>query len=218
MHPRSAPAFLRVLLLALAPLLARAGTPTLRLETTVSAGDVTAFIDQLDILDATTGLPVRNAIPNAGFETSHALASGSYGYRPTGAGWAFDRQAGLAASPSGFGNAAAPQGNRVALLQSTGSGLSSLQQTLPNLAPGLYRVRLLASQRSTAPANQGVRVLVDGLDLGAFVPGSTTAYTTYYSATFVVARPSTSTVFPSLDLLTPMAAPPWMWAAMPPQP
>ena len=202
MHPRSAPAFLRVLLLALAPLLARAGTPTLRLETTVSAGDVTAFIDQLDILDATTGLPVRNAIPNAGFETSDALASGSYGYRPTGAGWAFDRQAGLAASPSGFGNAAAPQGNRVALLQSTGSGPSSLQQTLPNLAPGLYRVRLLASQRSTAPANQGVRVLVDGLDLGAFVPGSTTAYTTYYSATFVVARPSTSTVFPSLDLLT----------------
>ena len=201
-HPRSASAFLRVLLLALAPLLARAGTPTLRLETTVSAGDVTAFIDQLDILDATTGLPVRNAIPNAGFETSDALASGSYGYRPTGTGWAFDRQAGLAASPSGFGNAAAPQGSRVALLQSTGSGPSSLQQTLPNLAPGLYRVRLLASQRSTAPANQGVRVLVDGLDLGAFVPGSTTAYTTYYSATFVVARPSTSTVFPSLDLLT----------------
>jgi hypothetical protein len=144
-------------LLALLPLLTRAATPVLRLEATVAAGatDVTAFVDQVEIIDAVSGLPVRNAVPNAGFETSGALSNGLYGYTPTGGSWAFSGYSGIATNGSAFGSPTAPEGTRVAFLQTTPSGTGFFSQTLPDLKPGLYRVRLRVAQRGTAPANQG---------------------------------------------------------------
>ena len=68
--------------------------------------------------------------------------------------------------------------------------------------PGLYRVRVRVAQRNTSPANQGVRVLVDGVALGTVVPANNAAFVMYNSATFVVARPSTSGIFPLVGPVT----------------
>jgi uncharacterized protein (DUF2141 family) len=192
------------LLFLLLPLALRAAPPVLRLEATVAAGasNVTAFVDLVEILDATTGLPVRNAVPNASFETSGALGNTTYSYTPAGATWAFGGNSGIAANGSTLSNPPAPQGSQVAFLQSKSDGTGFCSQPLPALAPGLYRVRLRAAQRNTSPANQGVRVLVDGVVLGTFLPTSTTAFATYYSATFAVARPSSSGVFTGGAALT----------------
>ncbi|MDO7875678.1 FG-GAP-like repeat-containing protein [Hymenobacter sp. ASUV-10] len=172
--------------LALLPLLARAGTPVLTLQATVPTGptDVTAFADQVELVNAATGAVVAGAVPNAGFETTGSLGAGSYGYAPTGATWTFSPTSGLAANGSIFGNPAAPEGSRVALVQTTSGGSGSLSQQLPDVAAGYYQLRLRLAQRNTTTADQGVAVLINGVEIGRSVPANDGTFHTYTTAVF----------------------------------
>ena len=191
---RPAPALLArwtvaLLLLTLLPGLARAGTPVLTFQTTVpgSAGvDVTAFVDRVEILNAGTGAVVVSAVPNASFETFTSLANGNYGDNPGGASWTFDPRCGIAADGSAFSPPTPPNGSYVAFLQTTASGGSAFSQTLPALPAGTYQVRVQLAQRNTAPATQGVAILVDGREVGRSVPANDNAYHSYITAPFVV--------------------------------
>jgi alpha-tubulin suppressor-like RCC1 family protein len=180
-----------VLLGLLLPRLAAAATPVLKLQGTVAAGssvDVTAFVDQIEILNAGTGVVVASAVPNMGFETTGSLGAGlnTFAYNPTGTGWAFNAQSGIAANGSGFGNPTAPEGTHVALLQSTGGGVGSLSQMLPSLPAGRYVVRVQLAQRNYGAANQGVRLSIDNAVVGSYVPADDQSFHSYTSAVFSV--------------------------------
>jgi|GEM_PF-1194374 len=175
--------------LALLPLLAGAGTPVLRMGTTVGPGpgvNVMAFIDQVEIVNAATGQVVAAAVPNAGFETSGALSNGDYGFTPTGATWSFAGTSGIASNGSALAQPTAPEGTRVAFLQTISNRAGAISQTLPNLPAGAYQVRARVAQRPGNTAPQGVTFAVDGAELGSIVPGSSTSYDTYLSPAFIV--------------------------------
>jgi hypothetical protein len=180
---------LAALLLALLPLLGRAGTPVLTFQATVpgSAGtDVTAFVDRVEILNTSTGAVVASAVPNASFETFGSLTNGNYGYTPSGASWTFDTRSGIAANGSAFGPPPTTNGSYVAFLQTSSGVAGAFRQTLPALPAGTYQVRAQLAQRNTVPANQGVAILLDGREVGRSVPANDNAYHSYTSAPFVV--------------------------------
>ena len=190
---RPAPALLArwavTLLLLAAPLLGRAGTPVLTLQSTVpgSTGvNVTAFVDAVEIVNANTGAVVAGAVPNASFEIFTSLANVSYGYNPGGANWTFDTRSGIAANGSAFGPPPTTNGSYVAFLQTASGVAGAFSQTLPALPAGSYFVRVQLAQRSTAPANQGVAILVDGREVGRSVPANDNAFHSYTTASFVV--------------------------------
>ena len=183
-------------LLLLVPLLGRAQAPVLRLEATVAPAtgvDVTAFVDQVQVIDALTGLAIPTAVANAGFETSGPLSNTNYGYNPAGASWTFDTRSGIASNGSPFGNGTAPEGTRVAFLQTASTEAGAFSQPLA-LVPGRYKVRMRLRQRNTTPANQGVRVLVDGVAVATVTP-STSGYSTLTTLPFRVAARSLSNFF-----------------------
>jgi hypothetical protein len=178
-----------LLLLALLPLLGRAGTPVLTFQATVptSAGvDVMAFVDKVEIINAYTGVLVASGVPNGSFETFVSLANGTYGYNPSGASWTFNARSGITANGSTFAPPPTTAGSYAALLQTNGGGVGAFSQKLPALPAGTYQVRAQLAQRSTSPANQGVAILVDGREVGRSVPANDNAYHTFLSAPFVV--------------------------------
>ena len=178
-----------LLLLLAVPLLGRAGTPVLTLQTTVpgAAGvDVTAFVDRVELLNANTGAVVTGAVLNPSFETFGSLSNGNYGYNPGGASWTFNPRSGIAATGSAFSPPTTPNGSYVAFLQTTSGGGSVFSQTLPALPAGSYQLRMILGQRNSGTANQGVAILVDGREVGRSVPANDNAFHSYTTATFVV--------------------------------
>ena len=169
-------------LLALLPLSAAATGPVLTLQGTGGTGtDVTAFVDQVEIVNAATGAVVSGALANAGFEApSQAGVASGYSYAPSGGAWTFGPAAGIARNGSAFGNPTAPEGSQVGLVQYT----SSLQQPLV-LGAGTYLVRLRLAQRTCCGSqDQTVQVKVDNMVLVTLTP--TSAFNTYISAQFTV--------------------------------
>jgi len=169
-------------LLLLLPALGWGSTPVLTLRATVApaAGvDVTAFVDLVEIVNASTSTVVASAVPNSGFETTGSLGAGSYGYNPTGANWAFNAGSGIASNGSAFSSPTAPEGTHVAFLQTNASAAGSVSLALPTLGAGTYWVRLQLAQRNTGPANQGVQVLVNGVALGTSVPANNATFQAY---------------------------------------
>jgi hypothetical protein len=143
-----------------------------------NGGDNTAFIDQARI---NTVAPI---LSNAGFEAPN-VGTGTFGafqYNPSGTAWKFDDNSGVAGNGSGFtsGNPNAPEGTQVAFLQGTGSFSQSATFTA-----GTYTLNFMAAQRGNFQASsQTFQVLVDGVVIGTFTPGSTTY--TGFSASFTV--------------------------------
>ncbi len=150
------------------------------------AGDNTAFVDLVEILDATNtvvaGLPV-----NPSFETPNlGTGNGSYQYSPGGATWSFPNGTGIAANGSAFnvggGNPVAPDGTQVAFVQSYNGSFSSFSQGF-SLSSGTYTIRFRAAQRTNNV--QALTVAINGTSLGTFQPASS-AYTTFTTASFTV--------------------------------
>ncbi|MDO7849815.1 IPT/TIG domain-containing protein [Hymenobacter sp. M29] len=154
-----------------------------------TATDVTAFVDQVELLHVSTGTSA--SVPNASFENTGSLGTGSYGYNPNGADWTFESNSGLATNGSAFNNPAAPNGTHAAFLQTISSGSGYVSQELPTLLAGNYRVRLYGAQRGTAPADQVVLVRLNGLEVGRFQP-TTAGFVQYTlpSASTTVALPN----------------------------
>jgi hypothetical protein len=156
-----------------------------------NGGDNTAFIDQATI---NTVAPI---LSNAGFETPN-VGTGTYGafqYNPSGTAWTFDSGSGVAGNSSGFtsGNPNAPEGTQVAFLQ----GIGSFSQ-LATFTAGTYTLNFMAAQRGNFQAsNQTFQVLVDGVVIGTFTPGSTTY--TAFSASFTVTGGNHTITFVGTD-------------------
>jgi hypothetical protein len=161
--------------------------PVLTIQGTGGTGsDVTAFVDQVQLLQAGTSTAVSGALTNGSFETHNALANGNYGYNPSGASWTFNTSSGIAENGSAFGAATAPNGIAVAFVQSNSGNNGLLQQSLATPA-GSYQVNFQTSQRSCCTTgDQQLNVLINGVFVGAILPGSTTSYTSFTSAAFTV--------------------------------
>lgn len=125
----------------------------------------TGFLDDVRLLPA-------NLINDGGFEQPAIPAVAPYfQYQGqfVGAIWSFAGGTGLARSNSAFDNGVAPQGNQVALLQSTGAVVS---QTFAVNHAGRYRLTFKARQR-VAGSNenrQTLRITIDSLDIGTITP------------------------------------------------
>ncbi|MCB2408613.1 cadherin domain-containing protein [Hymenobacter lucidus] len=161
--------------------------PVLKIEGTGngSGGDVTAFVDEVLLLQNGTSTAVSGALLNPGFETYDALANTTYGYTPTGASWTFLGGAGIAKPGNGFNPPTPlPGGAAVAFVQSGGSN-GALEQSL--VAPvGIFQVRFQTAQRNYLTANQRLNVFINNVFVGAILPGSVSTYDTFTSSPFTV--------------------------------
>ncbi|RZL14365.1 MAG: hypothetical protein EOO62_05650, partial [Hymenobacter sp.] len=146
---------------------------------------MTASVDRVEIVRVSDGTTVTGAIANAGFETP-AQTVGGYTYNPTGGSWSFANASGItySGSSSGFGAPSTPDGVQVAFLQGP---TGTISQSL-TLAAGTYQTRFLAAQRAfgSQPYDQGLMVMVGGVQVGATTPTTTTSYTSYTSNAFTV--------------------------------
>ena len=178
-----------------------AANPVLTIQGVGSAsggGDVTAFVDQVEIVQVSTNSPVSGAVANLGFEAFGALGNGNYGYNPSGASWTFNTRSGIAQNGSNFGAPTAPQGSAVAFVQSESGTNGLLQQTL-TLGTGTYTVRFQVAQRTCcSPTNdQRLNVLIDGVVVGTVLPTNTAGFTSFISNSFTIDAPSISSLSPT---------------------
>jgi Protein of unknown function (DUF642) len=168
-----------------------AGTHTLQFKgTNLAGGDNTVLIDQVAIVQPTSG------VADAGFELP-TLPAGGYAYRPAGSPWSFLGTAGVASNGSAFtyANPSAPRGNQVGVLQQ----LSSMSQIVP-LAAGSYAIAFSAAQRGNQVNAQTFRVLVDGNIVGTFNNVTGTGYSMLTTSEFDLAEGNHTLTFEGTDL------------------
>jgi hypothetical protein len=172
--------------------------PTLRIQAAGSAsnnGDVTAFVDVVQVLQSGTSTAVTNGLQNTSFETNNVDPSG---FKKTADGvvaspWLFTGLAGVSRNNSGFGSTAAA-GDAVGLLQSAGDNNASLSQNLA-VPTGSYQVRFRAIQRNYTSLDQRLNVFVNDVYIGTIQPNNIPTYDTFTSASFNVTAPAlTATV------------------------
>jgi hypothetical protein len=178
-----------------------AAAPTLRIQSGGSAsnnGDVTAFVDVVQVLQSGTGgTDVANAVQNASFETNNVDPNG---FKKTADGvvaspWLFTGLAGVSRNNSAFGSSAA-DGDAVGVVQSQGDNNASISQSLA-VPTGSYQVRFQAIQRNYTAKDQRLNVFVNDVFVGNIQPndGTPPTYDTFTSATFTVTAPAlTATV------------------------
>ncbi|MBD2722084.1 T9SS type A sorting domain-containing protein [Hymenobacter sp. BT189] len=183
-----------------------AAAPTLRIQAAGSAsgnGDVTAFVDVVQVLQSGTSTVVPNGLQNGSFETNNVPAAG---FKKTADGvvaapWSFTGTAGVARYGSGFDSQIPgqpqplpPNGDAVALIQSAGDNNASLSQNLA-VPTGSYQVNFQTAQRYYTAVDQRLNVFVNDVFVGNIQSGQTPAYGPFTSASFNVFAPGlTATV------------------------
>ena len=117
-----------------------------------NAGDVTMYIDNVQVLQGGTPLGT-NPIGNSGFETPVlGTSSGSYSYTPAGAPWTFPTGSGIQANGSAFGGPNTVSGVQAAFVQSYNGGAGVLSQTFTLGTVGIIRcASWRPTGRDTAP-------------------------------------------------------------------
>ncbi|MDO7849880.1 putative Ig domain-containing protein, partial [Hymenobacter sp. M29] len=177
-----------------------AAAPTLRIQAAGSAsgnGDVTAFVDVVQVLQSGTSTVVANGLQNGSFESNNVASSN---FKKTADGvvaapWAFTGLAGVSRNGSAFGSTAA-DGDAVGLVQSAGDNNASISQNLA-VPTGSYQVNFQARQRNYTSKDQRLNVFVNDVFVGNIQPNGNTppTYDTFTSATFNVTAPAlTATV------------------------
>ena len=143
--------------------------------------DNTAFLDQVEVVDASGNVVATSPVGNAGFETP-ALGN-SFAYSPSGASWTFGSYTGVSGNGSGF-NSNTTNGTQVGFVQGDGA---TLQQTI-QLPAGTYSVRFLTAQRVLAGRvnNQTISVQLNGAEIGRITP-STGDFVSFRTNEFAVA-------------------------------
>lgn len=124
------------------------------------------------------GVISTKQITYGSFETPN-IAAGTFQYNPSGSGWSFNFNAGIADNGSGFNyaNPNAPDGQQVLFLQQSGSATQVIAATAAG--GGAYRFSIKAAQRATNnTTGQIIRVQVDGITIAQIYP-STTTYQIY---------------------------------------
>ena len=180
------------------PLLSHATNPVLLIKGTGPTNqDVTAFIDQVQVINSVTSAVVAGAVALPGFETP-VQPTNAFTYTPTGTAWTYNATSGVARNGSAFGAFTAPEGSQVGIIQNSGGTAGSISQPL-SLVTGSYKVSFVASQRSCCSTGftQTLSVYIDGILIGTVTPTNTTGYDTYISNAFVVDAPTISTFTPN---------------------
>ncbi len=176
-----------------------AAAPTLRIQAAGSAsnnGDVTAFVDVVQVLQSATSTAVANGLQNGSFETNNVPASD---FKKTADGvvsppWSFTGTAGVARTGSGFAPPTPPSGDAVALIQSAGDNNASISQNLA-VPTGSYQINFQTAQRNYTARDQRLNVFVNDVFVGDIQPIVYTTYEPFTSATFTVTAPAlTATV------------------------
>ncbi|WP_412469176.1 MBG domain-containing protein [Pedobacter sp. KLB.chiD] len=182
-----------------------AAAPTLRIQSAGSAsgnGDVTAFVDQLQVLASGTGTLIPNALQNNSFEDNN-VTSGNF-LKTTqgvvGIPWFFTGEAGISLNNSTLASTAF-DGHAVAFLASRGDNNASISQSLA-LPTGAYQIRFKAIQRNYNSLDQRLNVFVNDVFIGNIQPNNISTYDTFTSAPFNVTAPALTTI-----VSTPSASP-----------
>ncbi|MBF9221174.1 putative Ig domain-containing protein [Hymenobacter ruricola] len=185
-----------------------AAAPTLRIQAAGSAsgnGDVTAFVDVVQVLQSGTSTVVANGLQNGSFETNNVPANGfrkaTDATPVVAAPWAFTGTAGVARYGSAFDSQVPgrpqplpPNGDAVALIQSAGDNNASLSQNLA-VPTGSYQVNFQTAQRYYTAVDQRLNVFVNDVFVGSIQPNQTPTYEPFTSASFNVFAPTlTATV------------------------
>ncbi|ALW84057.1 hypothetical protein AUC43_02430 [Hymenobacter sedentarius] len=176
-----------------------APNPVLRLQGTGgTSSDNTVYIDQVEIIDA-NGAVVPGGVANGSFESGAPAAD--IVYNPTTVtGWAFASpgfsigNAAIATANSPFYPPTPPDGTHIALFQLRDG---YVEQAL-SLGAGTYRVRFLMAQRQCCalPYDQAMRVLINGVAVGAALTTSSSSYVQVTSLPFTVSTAGTFIVPP----------------------
>ncbi len=151
------------------------GNHTLSFRGTVSSGDTSAFLDNINATYVATPVSTNTSITNGGFE---ATAANGFAYTPSNAGWIFSGASGIQSNGSPWGAPTAPEGKQTAFLQSS----SSIDQTVGIAADGTYTISFkgaLRSYRSPGAPNQQIAVYIDSSLANVFSPSSTTAWDSF---------------------------------------
>ncbi|SHJ07313.1 Por secretion system C-terminal sorting domain-containing protein [Hymenobacter daecheongensis DSM 21074] len=183
-----------------------AAAPTLRIQAAGSAsgnGDVTAFVDVVQVLQSGTSTVVANGLQNGSFESNNVAPSG---FKKTADGvvaapWSFTGTSGVARYGSPFDSQVAgkpqplpPNGDAVALIQSAGDNNASVSQNLA-VPTGSYQVSFQTIQRYYTAVDQRLNVFVNDVFVGNIQPNNTPTYESFTSAPFSVTAPAlTATV------------------------
>ncbi|WP_460501964.1 beta strand repeat-containing protein, partial [Hymenobacter agri] len=179
-----------------------AAAPTLRIQAGGSAsgnGDVTAFVDVVQVLQSGTTTAGANALQNGSFESNNVDPSGfrkaTDAVPVVASPWSFTALSGVSRNGSAFGSTAA-DGDAVALIQSAGDNNAGISQNLA-VPTGTYQVSFLAMQRNYTSKDQRLNVFVNDVFVGSIQPNGNTppTYDTFTSASFSVTAPAlTATV------------------------
>lgn len=156
-----------------------------------ATGDGIKSWDDVTVKPPSSGM----SIANPGFETP-SVANG-YTYNPTGAGWTFSGDAGVAGNSSAFllGNLPAPQGTQVAFLQQTGT----ISQSVTGWQAGTYELSFSAATRKFYNhGGQNFQVLIDNTVVGTFAPSSL-SWLTFTTSAFTVTAGTHTITFKGLD-------------------
>ena len=129
------------------------------------------------------------AISDGSFETP-TLTANTYQYAPNGSAWLFSGAAGITTNDSPFNssNPNAPDGTQVAFLQDNGSMGQSVYMDV-----GTYSFSFQAAQRAGNAISQAIQVSVNGSQIGAITPTSTT-YASYQTSSFTITTAGPQTV------------------------
>jgi len=143
-------------------------------------------------------------VADFGFESPNL--GGGYQYNPSGVAWTFTAQSGangsgIAANGSAFtsGNANAPQGTQVAVLQSK----STISQAINGFIPGAnYVVSFDAALRNYQLSNGGQtwNVTIDGNVIASFAPPTTATNYLNYTASFTATATNHTLAFVGTDI------------------
>lgn len=168
-----------------------------------AGGDNTALIDNVSL--ATQGGIAAPQFADSNFALSGLQTRGSQ-YTPAGTPWSFQGYSGIAANASAFtyDNPTTPRSNQAAFLQGTGAISQVFSPTSQgNYSNGYYVISLLAAQRAVGnPAtsnNQNFAVLVNGQNIGTFLPSDATWQQFTTQPFFVNTNVGFTVVFQGLD-------------------
>jgi hypothetical protein len=131
-----------------------------------AGGDNTVFLDAVAV--AMANPPTTSTVGDSGFENA-PVGYGNFQYNATGS---------VNSSTITSGNAAAPQGSQVGLVQDTGS----ITQSVAGWAAGSHAISFDAAQRGNdGPSVEDFEAVVDG-DVGTFHPTGTSHQTSTTSS------------------------------------
>ncbi|QHI69148.1 right-handed parallel beta-helix repeat-containing protein [Tichowtungia aerotolerans] len=158
----------------------------------------TEMLDPVQAVDSENIFYVPTVLRDGGFEMTFLDPDNNgYEYCPEGLPWTFSPLAGYTESSTAYtsGNPPPPEGDQVLLLKGAASAFQPV-----TLSEGSYTVALYAAQRKNfGDQIQQMKVLLNGVSLGTFRPGTSGDYEPFESSVYTV--PVRSTCILKLEAL-----------------